>query len=688
MINVPTTPKEDQLCINTIRFLSVDAIQKANSGHPGLPMGSAPMAYVLWTKFLKYSPTNPHWFDRDRFILSAGHGSMLLYSLLYLTGYDLSLEDIKNFRQFGSKAPGHPEFGETPGVEVTTGPLGQGFANGVGMAIAEANLASRFNKPDHSIVDHYTYALVSDGDLMEGIASEAASLAGQLKLGKLIYLYDSNHITLSASTQLNFTENVQARFAAYDWHTLTVEDGNDLDAITEAIKEAQQETDRPSLITVHTHIGYGSPNKQDTYKAHGSPLGEEEVKLTKENLGWPTEPDFYVPEEVLKIFRSAVGKGKDLENQWDLLFSQYSEANQEQAALLKNMIEGNLPSDWTADIPVFEADAKGIATRSASGKILNAVAPKIPQLIGGAADLNPSTLTAMKDLGDFQAPEKASGAIAGAVGGVWGYQGRNITFGVREHAMAGISNGITAHGGLLSFCSTFLIFSDYMRPAIRLSALSKLHTIYVFTHDSIGVGEDGPTHQPIEQLASFRAMPNMITIRPCDANETVEAWKFALESSDRPVALILTRQNLPTLDRSVYAPAESLLKGAYILSEASGSEPDMLLIASGSEVSLVLGAQKKLQEKGIAARVVSMPSWELFEAQPEEYKQQVLPKSVTARVAVEAASPMGWYKYAGSGGLVIGMETFGASAPGSELMKHFGFTVDNICEKAQQLLQH
>ncbi|HXB13974.1 MAG TPA: transketolase, partial [Bacteroidia bacterium] len=548
--------KLDQLSINTIRFLSVDAIQKAESGHPGLPLGAAPMAYILWTKFLNHNPSNPQWFNRDRFILSAGHGSMLLYSLLHLTGYDLSLDELKQFRQWGSKAPGHPERGLTPGVETTTGPLGQGFANGVGMAIAEAYLAAHYNKPGFELINHHTYGLVSDGDLMEGVSSEAAQLAGHLKLGKLIYLYDSNHITLASATPVTFTEDHAKRFEAYGWHIQSVEDGNDLNAINAAIQMAQQETERPSLIIVRTHIGFGSPNKQDTCSAHGSPLGEEEVKLTKENLNWPIEPPFLIPEEVLLHFRKAVEQGAQLEKEWENNFSTYENKYPELATELKSLINGTLQPNWAAKIPEFPADAKGMSTRVASGKIMQTLSAKLIGFIGGSADLNTSTFTEIKDAGNFENPSMAIGDLQGSAGGGWSYAGRNLQFGVREHGMASISNGMAAHGGIIPFCSTFLTFSDYMRPAIRLASVMKLNIVFVFTHDSIGMGEDGPTHQPIEHLASLRAIPELIVIRPGDANETAIAWRIAIESKKAPVALILSRQDLPILDRKKFAPAE------------------------------------------------------------------------------------------------------------------------------------
>jgi transketolase len=683
-----TNQEIDQMCVNTIRFLAVDMVQKANSGHPGLPLDAAPMAYTLWDRFLKFNPRNPQWPDRDRFVLSAGHGSALLYALLHLTGYDLSLGQIEQFRQWGSKTPGHPEYGLAPGVETTTGPLGQGFGNGVGMAIAEAHLAARYNRPDFEIVNHYTYGIVSDGDLMEGVASEAASLAGRLKLGKLIYLYDDNRISLASSTNLTFTEDRAQRFEAYGWHTQTVEDGNDLQAISQALQVARDETERPSLILVRTHIGYGSPHKQDTFEAHGSPLGEEEVKLTKENLDWPVEPPFYVPDQARAHFRRAVDRGQQAEEKWDALFSLYTRAFPNLAEEFQRILSGDLPVDWDVDIPHFPADGKGIKTRVASGKVMNVIAPRMPELMGGSADLNPSTHTALEEMGDFEASQEAVGDMQGSVGGGWSYAGRNMHFGVREHAMGAVLNGMAAHGGVLPFGATFLVFSDYMRPAIRLAALMKLHVIYVFTHDSIGLGEDGPTHQPIEQLASLRVIPRLVVIRPCDANETAVAWRVAVETRDRPVALVFTRQNVPTLDRFQTASAEELRRGAYVLSDAPDGKPDVILIASGSEVSLILEAQQKLLDQGIPARVVSMPSWELFDAQSQVYHDLVLPPQVRARLAVEAGSSQGWREYVGDGGAIVGVDHFGASAPGPIVMREYGFTVENVVEHARAMLRN
>jgi transketolase len=662
----------DELCINTIRMLAADSVEKAKSGHPGMPMGAAAMAYVLWTRFLRHNPSNPHWPDRDRFVLSAGHGSMLLYSLLHLTGYDLSLAELKNFRQWNSKTPGHPEYGLCPGVETTTGPLGQGFANGIGMAIAERYLAAHFNRPGHDIVNHYTYGIVSDGDLMEGVSHEAASLAGHLGLGKLIYFYDDNHISIEGSTDLTFTENRTARFVAYGWHVQRVTDGNNLKALEEALVEAQKETTRPSLIAVRTHIGFGSPNKQDSPKAHGEPLGEKEIRLTKENLGWPLEPNFLIPAEALKQFRKALDKGKEVENQWQANFQAYRQHYPERADEWQRWIDGELPEGWQDEIPTFAANPKGLATRVSSGTVLNALAAKVSNLIGGSADLAPSNKTLIDGKQDYQADQ---------------YDGRNFRFGVREHAMGSILNGMALHGGVYPYGGTFLVFSDYLRPAIRLAALSELKVIYVFTHDSIGLGEDGPTHQPIEHLAALRAIPNLTVIRPGDANETAQAWKAALQHQNGPVALALTRQSIPTLDREKFGPAQGLDNGAYILSEASNQKPDIILIASGSEIEIVLEAAEMLIAKNLAVRVVSMPSWELFEAQPEVYRQQVLPIDVKAKIAVEAGSPQGWHRYVGEMGQVIGLDHFGASAPYKVLYEKFGITADHVVDKALELVE-
>jgi transketolase len=677
----------DQLAINTIRFLSVDAVQKANSGHPGLPLGAAPMAYVLWTKFLQHNPSNPKWFNRDRFVLSAGHGSMLLYSLLHLTGYDLPLDEIKHFRQWGSKAPGHPELGITPGVETTTGPLGQGFANGVGMAIAEAYLAAKYNKEDFKPIDHHTYCLVSDGDLMEGVASEAAALAGHLKLGKLIYLYDNNHITLASATPVTFTEDHEMRFQAYGWHTQSIEDGNDLKEIEQAIEAAKREKERPSIILVRTHIGYGSPNKQDTCAAHGSPLGEEEVKLTKKNLGWPLEPTFFIPDEALAHFRKALESGKQIEKEWDKDFSLYENKYPTLAKELRDLINGKVYEDWDSQISEFPSDKKGMATRVASGKVMQEFFVKLPGFIGGSGDLNTSTHTELKDAGNFENPSMAVGDLQGSAGGGWSYAGRNLQFGVREHGMASICNGMASHGGIIPFCATFLTFSDYMKPAIRLAALMELKVIYAFTHDSIALGEDGPTHQPIEHLASLRAIPKLIVIRPADANETAMAWRMAIESKRAPIALILSRQDLPTLDRKKYSSADGLRYGAYTLSESKTVVPDLILIATGSEVGLIVEAKEMLNKQNISVRLVSMPSWELFEQQTSEYKESVLPSNALAKIAVEAGVSQGWERYVGSHGKVICMDSFGASAPGDVVMREYGFTATHVCEQALNLLK-
>ncbi len=674
----------DILCVNTIRFLSVDAIQKANSGHPGLPLGAAPMAYTLWSRFLKHNPANPGWWNRDRFVLSAGHGSMLLYSLLYLTGYDLPLSQIQQFRQLGSRTPGHPERGLVPGIEITTGPLGQGIANGVGMAIAEAFLASRYNRPGHPIIDHHTYAIISDGDVMEGIGYEAVSLAGHLKLGKLIYLYDDNRICLAGATGLSFSEDRTGRFEALGWHTITVDDGNDLDAIGDAIRSAQAEIERPSIILVRTRIGYGSP-KQDSPDSHGAPLGVEGVKATKKNLGWPEDPAFYVPDEALNHCRQAVARGQKAEMDWDSMLADYSAKYPDLARELQQAMRGELPEGWDADLPSFAPDPKGIATRAASSQILNAIGPKIPVLIGGSADLNPSTKSVIKSGGDFQPPGLTPKDMPGSTGGEWGYRGRNLHFGIREHAMGGIVNGMAAHGGTIPYTATFFVFADYMRPPIRLAALMELGSIFLFTHDSIGVGEDGPTHQPVEHLSALRCIPNLTVLRPCDANETVVAWRAAVKSRNKPVALVLTRQSVPVLDRTQYASADGLERGAYILADAPSGRPDLILIASGSEVGLIVEARQKLKEAGISSRIVSMPSWELFDAQPREYRNAVLPPDIRARLAVEAGVSQGWRKYIGDSGDIVCMDRFGESAPAKDLFKKFGFTVDNIIVRAKKL---
>jgi transketolase len=680
----------DTLAIDTIRTLSIDAVQKASSGHPGLPLGAAPMAYVLWTRFLRHNPKNPKWPDRDRFAFSAGHGSMLLYSLLYLTGYDLSLDDLKQFRQWGSKTPGHPEYRQTPGVELTTGPLGQGFANGIGLAIAEAHLAATYNRPGHSIVDHHTFGIVSDGDLMEGVSYEAASIAGHLHLGKLVYLYDANQVTLAGSTGLIFTEDVGRRFEAQEWHVQHVEDGNDLDSLERAIKAGVDETGRPSLVIVHTTLGYGSPHKAGTFQAHGSPLGAEEVAATKRNLGWPTTDTFYVPDEALQQFRHAVERGADWERDWQQRFEAYAREYPELAAQFKRTQAGELPPGWDTSLPSFKAeDVKGgqMATRSAGASVINAIAVSLPELMGGSADLNPSTDTALKGQGDFESADNIPSDKQGSIGTDWSYAGRNMFYGVREHAMGSITNGLVYHGGLRAFSATFLVFSDYMRPPLRLAALSELPSIFVYTHDSIGLGEDGPTHQPIEHLPSLRAIPHMVVFRPADANEVTEGWRVAIERRDGPTILVFSRQALPIFDRSVCGPASGARKGAYVLMDAAGGPPEVILIATGSEVSLAMGAHEILHKEGRRVRVVSMPSWELFAAQPQAYRDEVLPPSVTARVGVEAASPLGWERWVGQGGDVIGLNRFGASAPYTDVYKHLNFTPDYIAGRARMLLE-
>jgi transketolase len=661
----------DRLCIDTIRTLSMDAVQKANSGHPGTPMALAPLAYVLWTRHLRHNPKDPQWFGRDRFILSAGHASMLLYSLLYLSGYEVTLDDLKDFRQWESITPGHPEYGMTPGVETTTGPLGQGFATGVGMAMAERHLAALFNQPGHDVVNHHVYAICSDGDLMEGVAAEAASMAGHLKLGKLIYFWDDNRITIEGSTELAFTEDVAARFEAYGWHTEKVADGNDLEAIDAAIRAAQAD-DRPSMIVVRTVIGFGSPNKAGSEKAHGEPLGDAEIKLTKEALGWPSTEPFFVPEEALAHMRKGgEERGTQAQREWQTRFDAYARENPEMARNLYAALERRLPEGWDSEIPTWTKDDKAIATRAASGKALNAIAKKVPWLIGGSADLAGSNLTNIDGGGDFLADN---------------YAGRILHFGVREHAMGSVMNGMTLHGGVRVFGGTFLIFSDYMRPPIRLAALMEQPTIYIFTHDSVGLGEDGPTHQPIEQMAALRAIPGLIDLRPGDANETAEAWRFAMEHTEGPVFMALTRQALPHLDREVFGPASGLRKGAYILADAEGGDPEVILIATGSELSVAVEARKRLKAEGVQARVVSMPSWSLFAQQPREYRDQVLPPHVRARVAVEAASPMGWATWVGTDGEVIGISHFGHSAPATRVFEELGFSPENVAAKALRLL--
>ncbi len=658
----------DQRSITTIRTLAIDGVQKAKSGHPGMPMGTAPMAYVLWIKFLKHNPQNPKWVNRDRFVLSAGHGSMLLYSLLHLTGYNLSLDDLKKFRQLGSLTPGHPEFGHTDGVETTTGPLGQGFANGIGMAIAQRYLAATFNKPNFPIVDYYVYAICGDGDLMEGVASEAASLAAHLKLGNVIYLYDDNSISIDGSTDLAFSEDVGARFEAYGWHVQTVHDGNNLEKIETAIRHAQQITDKPSLIKVRTHIGFGSPNKQDTSEAHGSPLGEDESKLTKKNYGWDPEQQFFIPDDVIKHFRNAIENGKKEEVDWKKLFESYKKEFPNEAGRFENVIAKNYGVEWKKYLPVFTAENGTMATREASGKVLAAIAAHLPTLIGGSADLTPSNNTRVKEFVDFQPAS---------------YGGRYIRYGVREHAMGSIMNGIALTDGMIPYGGTFMVFSEYMRPPIRLAALMGIRPIYVFTHDSIGLGEDGPTHQPIEQFAALRAIPNMTLIRPADSNETAIAWKIAIEHQTGPVALALTRQKVPFIDRSKYASAESVSKGAYILAENS-SVPEIILIGTGSELQYALGAYEKLIAENVKARLVSMPSWELFERQSKEYRNSVFPSRCTKRLVIEAGVELGWHKYASE---TITINSFGQSAPYEVLYQHFGFTAENVFLKAKEILK-
>jgi transketolase len=660
----------DNLSINTIRTLAMDAVQKANAGHPGMPMGMAPSAYVLWTKFLRHNPKNPRWANRDRFVLSAGHGSMLLYSLLYLTGYDdYPLDQLKQFRQWGSLTPGHPESELSQAIETTTGPLGQGFANGVGMAIGAEYLASYFNRPGHNLFDYYIYAIVSDGDLMEGVASEAASMAGHLKLGRLIYLYDDNHISIDGTTDFAFTEDRAKRFEAYNWHVQTVSDGNDLVAIETAIRNAQADP-RPSIICVRTIIGYGSPNKAGTAKAHGEPLGVEEVKLSKQKLGWPSEELFYVPDEALKNFRKAIDRGARQENEWNAKFEAYAKEHRELAVAWRAWYSGQLPEGWQTAMPVFPTD-KPMATREASGKALNAFAQALPMLIGGSADLRPSNNTFLEGMGEFQPGN---------------YSGRNFHFGVREHAMGSVMNGIALTRPLIPFGGTFMVFYDYMRPPVRLAAMMGIQVIYVYTHDSIGLGEDGPTHQPVEQLMGLRALPNLTLIRPADANETAVAWRVALENRHAPTALALTRQKLPVFDRAKYASAEGLTRGAYVMSESPSGKLDAVLIATGSEVSIAVEAQDRLAAEGIGARVVSMPSWEIFDKQPRSYREEVLPPKITARLAIEAGVTLGWSKYVGEKGDVIGLDRYGASSPYQVAMEKLGFTAENAVMRVKAII--
>jgi transketolase len=682
---MPDKEELEKKCINTIRFLAADAIEKAKSGHPGMPLGAAAAAFTLWTKHLKHNPKNPHWPDRDRFVLSAGHASMLLYALLHLTGYDLSLDDIKNFRQWNSRTPGHPEYKHTPGVEVTTGPLGQGLANAVGMAIAEAHLAARFNRDDIKLVNHFTYVMVSDGDMMEGVAAEACALAGHLRLGKLIVLYDDNSVSLAGSTALTFTENIEMRFKSYGWQVQKIKDGNDVAAIDRAIKKAKKDTDRPSLICVQSKIGFGAPCKEGTCEAHGSPLGPEELKGTKAALGWPQEPLFYVPEDAQKFFRKALSRGKKSEKLWQETLLDCQQKDPAFTAEFSRAISGKLPESWETALAELPNGSKDVATRKASETVMQAIAAKIPELAGGSADLNPSTFTWLKGLGDFQSPATSSAGLQGMVGGPWSYEGRNIYFGVREHAMGSITVGLALHGGFIPYTATFLTFADYMRPPMRLAALMGLRAIFIFTHDSIGVGEDGPTHQPIEQIMNLRQVPNMTLIRPADANETLEAWRLALENTSGPTTLIFSRQNLPVLDRSVCAPAAGTRRGGYILWE-SAPNPDLILIATGSEVAMTLDAARKLAAENIKVRIVSLPSWEIFDRQKQEYRDTVLPPQVSARVAVEAGIKLGWEHYTGLKGKIIGMESFGASAPGPVLYEKFGFTAAKIIAAAKELL--
>lgn len=666
------TPTDfDLKAINTIRFLSADGVQKANSGHPGLPMGAAAMAYTVWIRHLRHNPNNPNWPDRDRFILSGGHGSMLLYSLLYLTGYDLPLEELKQFRQWGSRTPGHPECHLTPGVEVTTGPLGQGFGNGVGMALAEAHLGAIYNRPNFEVINHYTYAIVTDGDLMEGVASEAASFAGHQRLGKLIYLYDDNRISIDGSTDLAFSEDRAGRFEAYGWHVQIVEDGNDVGAIDAAI-EAAKADERPSIIVCRTQIGYGLPTRAGTAQAHGEPPGVEELQGAKRALGWPLEPDFLVPDDVLAFFREAKEKGAAAERAWQALFDDYKKAYPELGAELERRLKGELPEGWDQGLPEFPADEKGMATRKASGTVLNALAARIPELIGGSADLTPSNNTWISDSVSFQPNART---------------GRNINFGVREHGMGAITNGLAVHGGVIPYAGTFLVFSDYMRPAVRLSALSHYPSIWLYTHDSIGLGEDGPTHQPVEHLAALRAIPNLPVIRPGDANEVREMWKFGIAHRSGPVLFALTRQNVPVIDRQKYASAEGLKRGAYVLADLGDRKPELILMASGSEMPIIVQAGEKLAAEGIAVRLVSFPSWELFEQQDEAYRTEVLPESIPNRIAVEAGVRQGWDRWIGPNGVMIGVNSFGASAPYKVIYEKFGLTAEKVIEQAHRMLQ-
>ena len=667
-----SSSKLDELCVNTIRFLAVDAVQKANSGHPGAPLGAAPMAYVLWGRFLRHNPDDPEWPDRDRFILSCGHASAMLYALLHLTGYDLSLDDLKQFRQWGSRTPGHPEYGVVPGLEVTTGPLGQGFANGVGMAIAERWLAANYNRPGHEVIDHYTYAIVSDGDLEEGVSSEAASMAGNLRLGKLIYLYDDNGISIEGKTDITFTEDVTRRFQAYGWQVIGPVDGFDIASVENAICEAQADKEHPSLVVCKTVIGYGSPNKAGKASAHGEPLGEDEVRLTRKQLGWNYEEPFAVPPEALAHLRKAQTRGRKQQDEWKQKLEAYRQAYPDDAHRLETDLRGDLPEGWDSDLDgLFQNETKPVATRSASGLVMNVLAPKIRSLVGGSADLSPSTKTELKEGGDY---------------GFGNYRARNLHFGVREHAMGAIASGMARHGGIIPFTGTFLIFYDYMRPPVRLAAMMGLRVIYIFSHDSVGMGEDGPTHQPIEQLIGLRSVPNLVTIRPADATETVEAWKIALQRRHGPTALVLSRQNLPVLDRVNLAPAGGVQRGGYVLWDTAAT-PEVIIMGTGSEVHIALEAGKLLQEKGIRTRIISLPSWELFDTQTDEYREKVLPGNVKARISIEAGSPLGWERYVGDNGVIIGIPHFGASAPGKVIYEQLGLTAQHVAEEAANLRQ-
>jgi transketolase len=677
--------RTDRLCIDTIRFLAVDAVEQARSGHPGLPLGAAPMAYVLWSRFLKHDPAQPGWWDRDRFVLSAGHGSALLYALLHAFGYALPMDELRRFRQWGSRTPGHPESHLTPGVEASTGPLGQGLGNAVGMAIGEAHLGARYNRPGHEIFHHHTFVIASDGDIMEGVGAEASSLAGHLGLGRLIVLYDNNHVTLSGTTSIAFSEDVTARYTGYGWHVQHVSDGNDVAAIDRAVRAAQDEAARPSLIVVDTVIGYGAPGKQGTFEVHGSPLGADETTRAKRNLGWPPDAKFLVPPEAAAQFRAAAARGSASAAAWRDRFAAYDKQYPDLGGEVRRRFGGALPDRWSADLPSFPPDAKGLATRKASEAVMQAIARAVPELVGGSADLDPSTFTWLKQAGDFEPPATAAAASAaqGTAGGEWSYAGRNIHFGIREHAMGAAVNGLAYHGGFIPFGATFLVFSDYMRPPIRLAALSHLRSIFVFTHDSIGLGEDGPTHQPVEQLAALRAIPRLLVIRPADANETRVAWEIAMQAADRPVALALTRQAVPTLDRARFADAAGVRRGAYVLDRDGAPAPDVILMATGSEVSVIVAAAERLRGEGIRVRLVSMPCWRLFEEQSAAYQESVLPRAVAARVAVEAGVSLGWHRFVGPAGHIVAADRFGASAPGETVLREYGFTPEHVVEAAR-----